>query len=303
MFRSLACIWRRRQLSAWADDALDERGARKMEHHLRLCTGCHEKLEALRALREEVRAITVPPPPAAESVWERIEAMLDGGAEAEQMAGVLPGNRGREGAAVTAWLRRSGRRWRWSAVAATVVVGLVLVWSYALRGPMMHHHLMSGEATDTPMVLDVGRYVREVGGGGLPVGFWRTYQAQSQRPGQPVEGLLFEPVLPHVLPGGYQLSEVKVLQEACCKALQLRYEADGSWVEVFQHPGAHPVDFGEATLEHRDVHGVACVVAQWPEAGLVARSFVVDGVNLVLLGALTAVDADALVAALVGNGG
>ncbi|MDA2917783.1 hypothetical protein MYX64_13255, partial [Nitrospinae bacterium AH_259_B05_G02_I21] len=86
----------------------------------------------------------------------------------------------------------------------------------------------------TPLVLDLGRYVEALERGEAPDAFWSAYQARLQEPGQPVEGLLFEPLWPAALPGGYRLVEVRVLQEACCKALQLRYRRDAEWLDVFQ---------------------------------------------------------------------
>lgn len=153
--------------------------------------------------------------------------------------------------------------------------------------------------TLVPLNLDVGSYVDEVVEERSPRRFWDAYRASDVTGRAELEELDFRPLVLEELPGGLRLEERKMLRDACCPTLQLRYRDDGRWVDLFECHADHPVSFGRGSVRSISVDGIACSALEWD--GVRGRSLVHGGLNLVLVGNLSEEELDRIVTELGGR--
>lgn len=291
MIGAMRCRLYRRRL-ARSDGAASETPAHR---HVRSCRACQSILHEQDLITAQLADLELGRPAGAQ-LWRRIEAQLDRG----ETTGSRRARPGSVGSAMR-WLLHDSPIWAVATVAVVAVLGLWQASEWAESrdrsvpatvtdrnspgastvGPSGKTGL--GIAT-VPLKLDVGGYVQEISASTGPEGFWHVYRARTPESTNPYGSLDFEPLVPDRLPHGFALVDSKLLRDACCQTLQLRYRSADRWVDVFQCHVDHPIEFGQARVGRRDVSGIVCTAFDWDEGRVRGRSFQLGDLSLVALG-------------------
>lgn len=300
----MTCRWHRsrlarRRLSAGTGDT-------RAHRHVRSCGRCQRVLGDGDLIAGELTQLKLRDPSSAR-VWRQIEIQLD-----REAAAGLPAQRTarRLGGAVR-WVLAESPTW---AVAVVAVFALLSVWqarewassrtpAAAFQAGAQQGFVDTGglQLAMVPVSLDVGSYVREIGRASAPDEFWSAYGARDPEPKDPYRDLDFEPIVPERLPHGFRLVDSKLLRDACCQTLQVRYAALDRWLDVFQCHDDHPITFGEASVDRREVAGVVCTAFGWNDGEVRGRSFLLGNLSMVAVGNVTDEVLDDVVADFVGR--
>ena len=304
MMGFVTCRWyrsrlARRRIAAGAGDT-------RAHRHVRSCGRCQKVLGDGDLIAGELAELKLPDPSSAR-LWRQIESRLDGETATdspEQRTAARLGAAGR-------WVLDESPTW---AVAIVAVLALLSVWQareWASSGPSAVE-VPGGAGQElaergnlqlsmVPISLDVGSYVREVSRSSAPDEFWSAYRASDPEPNDPYRNLDFAPIVPEQLPHGFRLVDSKLLRDACCQTLQVRYAARDRWLDVFQCHDDHPIAFGEASVDRREVAGVVCTAFGWNDGEVRGRSFSLGNLSIVAVGNVTDEVLDDLVADFAGR--
>ncbi|MFQ5744098.1 MAG: hypothetical protein ACE5HV_10975 [Acidobacteriota bacterium] len=307
MIRSLICSWHRRRLARRGSAATaDPSGTTAAHPHVGSCRRCQAMLADTDLIAAELADISLPESPG-ERVWRRIESDLDRRSIDEAMQA-----RPRRGVAHTGfgWLDRVPT---W-AVAVLAAISVLVFWQVRDRALAGGRHAGADPSVAAtppgeeglqlamvPLGLDVGSYVQEISSARQPRAFWNVYRARDPEPEHPYRNLAFEPFVPETLPHGFSVADSKLLHDACCETLQVRYAAPDGWLDVFQCHDNHPIEFGRATVDRRDVSGVVCTTFGWGDGEVRGRSFNRGALSLVVVGNVTDEVLDDVVRELAGQ--
>ncbi len=259
----------RELVGAFVDGELERSSASAVEEHLIGCRSCALLRDDLVRLRQAVAELELPEPEPVR-MWANIEHRL-----AEQ-----------EPTAVGAWLGSGPGGWNRQLVLAAatfaVAFGLGVAYPYVsarLRQPA------PATLNQPPLTLTVGDYVQQVSGGS-PDAFWIRYGAIDTQPGALADKLDFRPNVPDRLPGGFRVTSAKLLKDACCYTVQLRYESPSGVLDVFECHDDHPVSFGDVEARRAELSGLAYTSLRWAGTNLTAQIFNDDNVNIIVVGEL-----------------
>lgn len=264
------CDQTRERIGALVDGELAGRERLAVEQHMDGCAACRRHRDALIELKARIAGMELAEPRALR-IWQGID---------EELRARPPWTRW------VAGLRAGDLR----AVAALLLVaaGLALGYGYAaLRRGAPESGIEPRQPP--PIALTVGDYVDQATAG-TPEAFWARYTAidapPDALPDVLTDSLEFRPRVRRSLPGGYELRAVKLLKDACCYTIQLRYESERGVLDVFQCHDDHPVTYGRARAQRRVHAGLQYTSLDWDGTPLQGRAFSTDGVSVVLVGAL-----------------
>ncbi len=295
--RSIACRWYRRR-AAGADIALGS-GVTRAQRHVRSCERCRRVLRDTDLVAGELGLVEMQDPSSAR-LWRQIEARLEGAAA----AATPPQQRSGRLALGVRWIVDEAPTWAVGIVAVMAVLG---VWQArdwassrsAARPQVQSDAEFSGsrglQLAMVPLSLDVGSYVASVARSSPPDEFWSAYRARDPEPDDPYRDLDFQPLVPEELPHGFRIVDSKLLRDACCETLLVRYQAADRWLDIFQCHDDHPIEFGQASVDRRDVSGIVCTAFGWRRGEIRGRSFSLGELSLVLVGNVTDDVLDAIV--------
>ncbi|MFQ5413955.1 MAG: anti-sigma factor family protein [Phycisphaerae bacterium] len=203
--------------------------------HLATCRSCAKELNELRAMADE---LAVPPDVhIPEGLWAAIEQRLDVGG---------PSGAARHARGVPArhrWLRR---------VPLALAAAVVLAVGLSVFGPAWNQGSARASTVDFRGLLDA-----------LPLDAQRAFRKflvlYNAKESSAIEAKRYAPDLhfdvPDVLPGGFRLESVYVLQFGRRPGVAATYDRDGDFLAAVFHPPVQKENFGP----HRDY---PCVVGR-----------------------------------------
>lgn len=294
----IRCRWYRRRLERVGGVAARDAGSRA-HRHVRSCERCRRMLADEELVAAMLGRLELPEPPSRPRVWRQIERRL-------QVGEVSPSPPLTEGPVRRAvgWVLHEAPIWAVGIVAFLALLGLWQSREWAVSGPGPAQReaptapSRTARETETPATpgrqlamvplnLDLGTYVQEVALSSQPDEFWRAYRARAPGADAPFRDLDFQPIVLEQLPHGFQRVDSKLLRDACCETLQIRYESAGQWLDIFQCHDDHPIAFGQALVDRRDVSGIVSTAFDWDEGRIRGRSFVLGELSLVAVGNVT----------------
>lgn len=270
------CKELRADVEAFCDGELAPERRSRVEAHLRRCQSCTELRDELRALRDAVQSMPLDEPSSAR-LWEGVDRSLrPPWWSPPRLLGQSRGER-----AVRA--------------VAGIVLALALGYGYAwVVRTSVPEPVVSARP---PIALTVGDYV-EAAEAGASESFWRRYSAVETSDVTTVAAALeFRPWTPDRLPGGYRLVGTRLLKDACCYTLHLRYESDRGALDLFQCHQEHPVTYGRARMRRTEQSGGSYTDLDWQGSAWRGRAFGVGELQLVVIGDMSAEAADRIVEA------
>lgn len=291
----ITCRWYRRNL-ARIGEAAPGGGDTRTHRHVRSCERCRRALADQELVARELANLQLRAPSQAR-VWRRIEQQLDGAEPLAPLHRLFARRLGR----TVRWVLNDSPIWAVAIVALLAVLGL---WQARERAVSEHPRTQSeapNVASSTaqeaepsaprgrhlemvPLNLDVGTYVQEVSSSAEPDEFWNAYRAREPETDSPYRSLAFQPVVPDRLPHGFRRVDSKLLRDACCETLQVRYESADRWLDIFQCHNDHPIEFGWALVDRRDVDGIICTAFDWEGGRVRGRSFSLGELSVVAVG-------------------
>jgi len=106
--------------------------------------------------------------------------------------------------------------------------------------------------------FDYGLYLDALIAGMPPMEFERRYESQRASYEQARSQATFRLASFTRMPETFQLREVRLLKNACCRSVQFDCSNNSSDVIIFQQPKGHPVTFGNYPLERFHLNGQLC---------------------------------------------
>ncbi len=277
-----SCTAFRAEIGCLLDGELSEGRRLEVEAHIAECSTCRQTEEELARFRGAVSNLELPEPPSSR-IWAALQSRL------QELDGT-------SSTPVPVGAGRSGIRLRWSRGALLIAASFVLGVGLASISPRMPQ-LLGRRATPRavpPVALAVGDFVRDVVAGSEEQRFWERFSALDSWRDAIGSKLDFEPSVPERLPGGFELKAVKLLKDACCYTLYLRYESPHETLDVFECHDDHPIELGDVEARRKATDGLAYTDLRWSDLGTEGRVVTADGINIVLVGNLGDGVADAV---------
>lgn len=284
-----SCMAFRAEIGCLLDGELSEGRRLEVEAHIAECSTCRQTEDELARFRGAVSNLELPEPPSSK-IWAALRSHLrelDGTSSTPAPVGA----------------GRIGILPRWSAGALLIAATFVLGVGLASISPQMLQ-LLGRRATPPkaratsraapPVALAVGDFVRDVVAGSEEQRFWERFSALDSWRDAIGSKLDFEPSVPERLPGGFELKGVKLLKDACCYTLYLRYESAHERLDVFECHDDHPIELGDVEARRKATDGLAYTDLRWSDLGTEGRIVTADGINIVLVGNLGKGVADAV---------
>ncbi len=242
----------RKYFSAYLDGELDEVNSRKIEDHLRSCAACRRELEHIREGKEWVSHLEVPEWAATERLWESMRSQLFAAPQESTQPGF--GRRAAESVRRSRPISLLTRPAFASLALALLLVANILV---TLQTDQPQYQLAAYDWMSN-YVFDYGLYLGALSEGRPPTAFEKRYESQ------PTSYAAARDALPFRLASfshraeeaeEYELTDVRLLRNACCHSVQCTIRKDSQLVVIFQQPKEHPFAFGDYPLERTYIAG------------------------------------------------
>lgn len=259
------CFHISRRLAAYCEGEVSPDERARIAAHLEKCAGCRALAEEIRSNVQLMRQLPQVNP--AGQLWGSIENRLALGSEGKAIRNVWP-------------RRLFGIRDRWVLRPLAIVTVLAIVATSLLiasrSGMLPGSH--AGE-------LNLAGYLDLVGTVALAEPALKEFPAA---PGfsevkwpEARTAVSFPLIAPDSLPGGYQLTTVRLYTSGDLRALQFKYRSEEDGLCVFQLPASSMLSFGERPSEQYKTDGVYCFRTGSKTCS--AYGFVMGSTQLVLM--------------------
>jgi len=217
-------------LVLYADGELSPNAMTPMRRHLESCEACRQKLADIHACRDFLQAGKATPFIPTEQLWQRLTRKISASPRfvVEEIFSF-----------------RSWRHWRWTFVAAGLLLFALTIWNQTSRN--------SG-------VIDYGIFLDDMHQETTTANFYKRYPAQVVKLVEARQAITFPLAAIETLPEAFRLDCVRVLECNGKKCIQFTCVKDDKVINIFQHAPGQPWTLGDYAVARTPICNVECAV-------------------------------------------
>lgn len=235
-------------LSAYLDGELQQEKIQELEVHLKNCKSCQRELQEIRQGKSLTAYFEKPDWQDTERLWENIQGNKSLYSEKTIDRNVVTKR--------TDFLQRLPH----PRPAFAIVVLAVLIFANLFINIKHDKFQYQPARIDwTPSyVFDYGLYLDALIASEAPREFDRRYESRKATYENAGSQIPFRLASFTRMPKTFQLQEVRLLKNACCRSVQFLFSKNSMLIAIFQQPKGHPVTFGRYPLERTEFNGRLC---------------------------------------------
>lgn len=238
-------VFVKKNLSAYLDSELSKERRQEIASHLKSCESCRKELREIQKGKAITTYFEEPDWQGTERLWQIIQRSKI--STPEKISTINSATRH------SAPLERLIHPRPAFAIAILVILlGVNLFIN--LKGDRSQYQQARLDWTPS-YVFDYGLYLDALIAGMPPLEFERRYESQSTSYEDARSQATFRLVSFTRMPETFQLQEVRLLKNACCRSVQFDCLNNSSGVIIFQQPKGHPVTFGNYLLDKIQLNG------------------------------------------------
>lgn len=268
-------------LAPFLDGELPPEWQQQVQAHLQTCAPCRQIVEQMRASIQLVRASNVPPAVDSHRLWQQIIRQT-----AQERMRWFDKN--------LAFDFASHNLLRWAGALAVAVLFVAVIWRRPQPAAITYERALPESASN--FVFDYGLFMDALEQLSNEYDFYERYQAQVVNLEQLASRAPFRLAAYQSLPHSYRLQTVRLLRNACCQSVLMRYLKNGKPVAIFQQSRGHPWTFGRHPLIRANYAGRECL--QVDGRKFCALSWQGEDCEFIVVGQLSAQEIEPLLLAL-----
>ncbi len=230
-------------LSGYMDGELPQTQREAIAAHLQRCHTCRREFRRIQEGKEAARLFQARAWQGSERLWTRIEV--------ERRRAMQPKRRGFTETIPSA---RRGLSARAALRLAVVALLLAANWLISARHPRGLYERARLDWTPS-YAFDYGLYLDALVAGEFPSDFDARYESRPASYEQARSETPFRLASFSRVPGPFEIREVRLLKNACCRSVEFICLQNARAVVVFQQPKGHPVTFGRYPLQRIEING------------------------------------------------
>ena len=241
-------VFVKQNLSAYLDSELSKERRQEIASHLKSCESCRKELREIQKGKAITTYFEEPDWQGTERLWQIIQRSKI--SAPEKISSINSEMRH------SALLERLIHPRPAFAIAILVILFGVNLF-INLKDAKFQYQQAQVDWTPS-YVFDYGLYLDALIAGIPPLEFERRYESQSASYEEARSKATFRLASFTRMPETFQLQEVRLLKNACCRSVQFDCLNNSSGVIIFQQPKGHPVTFGNYPLERFYLNGQLC---------------------------------------------
>jgi len=276
----------KKNLSAYLDDELPQSRMQEIAFHLKSCESCRKEVEEIREGKTATAYFEQPDWPGTERLWENIQRRKSWTTEKIKVRSVTT--------------KRSDLFQRLihpkPSLALLVFAILFMAnWLINIKSEKFQYQLASIDWTPS-YAFDYGLYLDALIEDESPREFDQRYESKRASYEHVGSQIPFRLASFTRMPDTFQLQEVRLLKNACCRSVQFRCLKNTKAITIFQQPKGHPVAFGKYPLQSLQINGQLCHKVQ--AGSWTALSWEGQDSQLVAIGEMNEADMAAIMTAV-----
>ena len=234
-----------KNLSAYLDAELSPDKVQKIELHLQSCESCLRELQEIRSGKAVATCFENPDWQDTEALWQNIQRLNISTPEKGDVKNL-------EMKRTNLWQRLIHPRPAFAIAVLLILFGINL-FSNLKQKKFQYQRVQLDQALSYG--FDYGLYLDALVAGSPAIEFERRYESQQASYEQARSQTTFRLASFTHMPKTFQLREVRLLKNACCRSVQFSCLENSREVIIFQQPQGHPVTFGNYPLERIELNG------------------------------------------------
>ena len=238
----------RKNFSAYLDGELHHQKSQEIEVHLNSCNSCQREFQQIRKGKSLTAYFEKPQWQETERLWENIQRRKPLTSEKINVRNVEMKR-----------LHLFQKLIHPKPAFAISVLAILFVANLFVNLKREKLQYQQARIDWTPSyVFDYGLYLDSLIGGMPPWEFERRYESQRTSYEKAASQIPFQLASFTRMPETFQLEEVRLLKNACCRSVQFVCSKNSMPIVIFQQPKGHPVTFGKYPLESMRLNGRFC---------------------------------------------
>ena len=233
-----------KNLSAYLDAELTPDKVRKIELHLQSCESCLRELQEIQLGKAVTTCFENPDWQGTEALWQNIQRLKISTPEGDV--------KNLETKRTDLWQRLTHPRPAFAIAVLLILFGINLFSN--LKQKKFQYQRVQLDQT-LGYGFDYSLYLDALVAGSPAIEFERRYESQQASYEQARSQTTFRLASFTHMPKTFQLREVRLLKNACCRSVQFSCLENSREVIIFQQPKGHPVTFGNYPLERIELNG------------------------------------------------
>ena len=234
-----------KNLSAYLDAELSPDKEQKIALHLQSCESCLRELQKIQSGKAVTACFENPDWQGTEALWQNIQRLKISTPEKGDVKNL-------ETKRTDLWQRLIHPRPAFAIAVLLILFGINLFSN--LKQKKFQYRLVQLDQT-LSYGFDYGLYLDALVAGSPPIEFERRYESQQASYEQARSQTTFRLASFTHMAETFQLQEVRLLKNACCRSVQFICLENSRDVIIFQQTKGHPVTFGNYPLERIELNG------------------------------------------------
>jgi len=235
-------------LSAYLDGELQQEKMQELEMHLKNCNSCQRELQEIRHGKSLTAYFQQPEWQDTERLWKNIQALNSLSGEKTTGPNIVTKR--------TDFLQRLLHP-----KPAFVIVVLAILFGANLFINIKRQTFQYQPARidwTSKYVFDYGIYLDALIASEAPREFARRYESKKASYENAGSQIPFRLASLTRMPKTFELQEVRLLKNVCCRSVQFLFSKNSMPIAIFQQPKGHPFTFGRYPLETMQLNGRLC---------------------------------------------
>ena len=234
-----------KNLSAYLDAELAPDKVQKIELHLQSCESCLRELQEIQSGKAVTAYFENPDWQGTEALWQNIQRLKISTPKTGDVKNL-----------------KTKRTDLWQkfihplpafAIAVFLILFGINLFSNLKQKKFQYQRVQLDQTLSYG--FDYGLYLDALVAGSPAIEFERRYESQRASYEQARSQITFRLASFNQMPETFQLQEVRLLKNACCRSVQFVCLVNLRDVIIFQQPKGHPVTFGNYPLERIELNG------------------------------------------------